>query len=110
MTTISEGPRSVADAVAGLDIRAQAFIDGEYVDAVSGETLRRRQPDQRRGRGPGRGVRLGRRRPRGRGRARRLRIGCLVRRLAPKKRKQALQRLAGLMSDNADELSRCSRR
>ena len=50
MTTISEGPRSVADAVAGLDIRAQAFIDGEYVDARLGRDVRRRQPDQRRGR------------------------------------------------------------
>jgi 4-guanidinobutyraldehyde dehydrogenase / NAD-dependent aldehyde dehydrogenase len=39
MTTISESPRTVADAVAGLDIRAQAFIDGEYVDALSGETF-----------------------------------------------------------------------
>ena len=39
MTTISEGPRSVADAVAGLDILSQAFIDGAYVDAVSGETF-----------------------------------------------------------------------
>ena len=39
MTTISEGPRSVADAVSGLDIRAQAFVDGSYVDAVSGETF-----------------------------------------------------------------------
>ena len=37
MTTISEGPPSVADAVARLDIRAQAFIDGAYVDAASGE-------------------------------------------------------------------------
>ena len=39
MTTISEGPPSVADAVAGLDIRSRAFIDGAYVDAVSGETF-----------------------------------------------------------------------
>jgi len=28
MTTITEGPRSVADAIAGLDIRSRAFIDG----------------------------------------------------------------------------------
>ena len=39
MTTISEGPRSVADAIADLDIRAQAFVDGAYVDAISGETF-----------------------------------------------------------------------
>ena len=39
MTAISEGPRSVADAVAGLDIHAQAFVDGGYVDAISGETF-----------------------------------------------------------------------
>jgi hypothetical protein len=32
MTTISEGPRSVAVAVAGLDIRSQAFVDGAYVE------------------------------------------------------------------------------
>ncbi len=39
MTAIEEGPRTVGDVVADLDIRAQAFIDGEYVDAVSGETF-----------------------------------------------------------------------
>ena len=39
MTIISEGPRSVTDAVAGLDIRSRAFIDGAHVDAVSGETF-----------------------------------------------------------------------
>ena len=39
MTTVSEGPRSVEDAVSGLDIRAQAFVDGTYVDSASGETF-----------------------------------------------------------------------
>src|SRR4029079_18360697 len=39
MTTVSEGPRTVEDAVSGLDIRAQAFIDGSYVDSLSGETF-----------------------------------------------------------------------
>ena len=78
MTTISEGPRSVADAVAGLDIRAQAFIDGAYVDAVSGETFDCRQPDQRRGRRLRRGGRLGRRRSRGRRCAGRVRVRRLV--------------------------------
>ena len=39
MTTISENPQIVSDAVAALDIRAQMFVDGAYVDAVSGETF-----------------------------------------------------------------------
>jgi acyl-CoA reductase-like NAD-dependent aldehyde dehydrogenase len=39
MTTIQEGRRSVADIVAGLDIRSKAFVDGEYVDAQSGRTF-----------------------------------------------------------------------
>ena len=30
---------AVGDAVAGLDIRSRAFVDGEYVDALSGETF-----------------------------------------------------------------------
>ena len=39
MTTIQDNPRSVAEVVADLDIRSRAFVDGEYVDAVSGETF-----------------------------------------------------------------------
>ena len=39
MTTISDEPRSVTDVVADLAIRAQAYIDGAYVDAASGETF-----------------------------------------------------------------------
>ena len=38
MTTMRR-PRTVASVVAGLDIRGRAFIDGEYVDALSGETF-----------------------------------------------------------------------
>ena len=78
MTTTTDEPRSVTDVVADLSIRAQAFIDGAYVDAASGETFDCVEPDRRRGRRHGRGVRLGRRRPRRRGRARRLRVGRLV--------------------------------
>ena len=39
MTTISDEPRSVTDVAAELAIRAQAYIDGAYVDAASGETF-----------------------------------------------------------------------
>ena len=39
MTTIQEGPRRLADVLGELEIRSRAFVDGEYVDAVSGETF-----------------------------------------------------------------------
>jgi 4-guanidinobutyraldehyde dehydrogenase / NAD-dependent aldehyde dehydrogenase len=39
MTELSTPARTLADAVSGLDLRTKAFIDGEPVDAVSGETF-----------------------------------------------------------------------
>ena len=104
MTTISEGPRTVDDAVSGLGIRAQAFIDGGYVDAASGETFDCVSPiggevvakvaacdsaDVDRAVAGARAA---------------FESGVWSR-LAPKKRKQALQRLAALMSDHAEELA-----
>ena len=104
MTTISEGPRSVTDAVAGLDIRSKAFIDGAYADAVSGETFDCVSPitgevvaqvaasdtaDVDRAVAGARAA---------------FESGAWSR-LAPKKRKRVLQKLAGLMSDHAEELA-----
>ena len=104
MTTISEGPRSVADAVAGLDIRARAFVDGGYVDALSGETFDCVSPitgevvaqvaacesaDVDRAVAGARAA---------------FESGVWSR-LAPKKRKRVLQKLAGLMSEHAEELA-----
>ena len=104
MTTISEGPRSVTDAVAGLDIRSQAFIDGAYVDAVSGETFDCVSPitgevvaqvaaadsaDVDRAVSGARAA---------------FESGAWSR-LAPKKRKRVLQKFAGLMSEHAEELA-----
>ncbi len=104
MTTISEGPRSVADAVAGLDIRSKAFIDGTFVDAVSGETFDCVSPisgevvaqvaacdtaDVDRAVAGARAA---------------FESGVWSR-LAPKKRKRVLQKLAGLMSEHAEELA-----
>jgi acyl-CoA reductase-like NAD-dependent aldehyde dehydrogenase len=104
MTTISEGPPSVADAVAGLDIRSKAFIDGAYVDAASGETFDCVSPitgevvaqvaagdtaDVDRAVAGARAA---------------FESGAWSR-LAPKKRKRVLQKLAGLMSEHAEELA-----
>jgi len=104
MTTISEGPRSVADAVAGLDIRSKAFVDGGYVDALSGETFDCVSPitgevvaqvaacdtaDVDRAVAGARAA---------------FESGAWSR-LAPKKRKRTLQKLAGLMSEHAEELA-----
>ena len=104
MTTISEGPRSVEDAVSGLGIRAQAFVDGDYVDAASGETFDCVSPIggevvakvaacdaadvDRAVTGAREAFESG-----------------VWSRLAPKKRKKALQRLAALMADHAEELA-----
>jgi acyl-CoA reductase-like NAD-dependent aldehyde dehydrogenase len=104
MTTTTEGPRSVADAVAGLDIRAQAFVDGAYVDATSGETFDCVSPitgevvatvaacdadDVDRAVAGARAA---------------FESGAWSR-LAPKKRKRVLQKLATLMSEHAEELA-----
>ena len=39
MTELSTPAPTLADAVRGLDLRTEAFIDGAYVDAASGETF-----------------------------------------------------------------------
>jgi gamma-glutamyl-gamma-aminobutyraldehyde dehydrogenase/4-guanidinobutyraldehyde dehydrogenase/NAD-dependent aldehyde dehydrogenase len=104
MTTIHEGPRTVADVVAELDIRSQAFIDGEYVDAVSGETFDCVSPvtgetiaHVAAGDAPDvdRAAKA----------ARAAFDSGAWSRLAPKKRKQVLLRLAALMEEHADELA-----
>ena len=104
MTTISEGPRSVADAAAGLDIRAQAFIDGEYVDALSGETFDAVSPIS--------GEVVAKVAASDSADVDRAVAGARAAfesgvwsRLAPKKRKQTLQRLAQLMAEHAEELA-----
>ena len=104
MTTISEGPRSVEDAVSGLGIRAQAFIDGGYLPAHSFETFQSLRPlggevvarvaacdsaDVDRAVAGARAA---------------FESGVWSR-LAPKKRKKALQRFAALMSDHGEELA-----
>ena len=104
MTTISEGPRSVTDAVAGLDIRSQAFIDGAYVDAVSGETFDCVSPITGEvvaqvAAGDSADV------DRAVAGARAAFEAGAWSRLAPKKRKRVLQKLAGLMSEHAEELA-----
>ncbi|HTK22722.1 MAG TPA: aldehyde dehydrogenase [Gaiella sp.] len=104
MTTVSEGPRSVEDAVSGLDIRAQAFIDGGYVDAASGETFDCVSPIggevlAKVAAGDKEDV------DRAVAGARAAFESGVWSRLAPKKRKQALQRLASLMAEHAEELA-----
>ena len=90
--------------VAGLDIRTQAFIDGAYVDALSGETFDCVSP------GTGRTIAsvascdaddvdravAG---------ARRAFESGSWSRAAPKQRKRVLRRLATLMEEHADELA-----
>ncbi len=104
MTTIQEGPRSVADVVAGLDIRNRAFVDGEYVDALSGETFANVSPVT--------GETIAQvaacdtadvdRAVKG---ARAAFESGVWSRLAPKQRKKTLLRLASLMEEHAEELA-----
>ena len=104
MTTITEGPRSVADAIAGLDIRSRAFIDGTYVDAASGETFDCVSPISGEvvasvAAGDAADV------DRAVAGARAAFESGAWSRLAPKKRKRVLQKLAGLMTEHAEELA-----
>ncbi len=95
---------AVADAVAGLDIRSRAFVDGEYVDALSGETFDCVSPVT--------GETIAHiaagdaadidRAVRG---ARAAFESGVWSRLAPKKRKKALLRLAALVEEHSDELA-----
>ena len=104
MTTIQDGPRSVADVVGGLDIRSRAFIDGEYVDALSGETFD--------GVSPLTGETIAQvaacdtadldRAVKG---ARAAFESGIWSQLAPKQRKKTLLRLASLMEEHAEELA-----
>jgi 4-guanidinobutyraldehyde dehydrogenase/NAD-dependent aldehyde dehydrogenase len=104
MTTLQEEPRTVAGVVAGLDIRTRAFIDSEYVDALSGETFDNVSPVtgetivqvaagdtadiDRAVRGARAAFESG-----------------VWSRLAPKKRKKTLLRFASLIEEHADELA-----
>lgn len=104
MTTIQDGPRSVADAVAGLDIRSRAFVDGEYVDALSGELFDCVSPVT--------GETIAHlaacdaadvdRAVRG---ARAAFESGVWSRLAPKQRKKTMLRLAALVEEHAEELA-----
>ncbi len=104
MTTLQEEPRTVAGVVAGLAIRSRAFIDGEYVDALSGETFDNVSPVtgetivqvaagdtadiDRAVKGARAAFESG-----------------VWSRLAPKKRKKTLLRFASLIEEHADELA-----
>ena len=96
--------RDLETLVGGLEIRTQAFIDGAYVDAVSGETFDCVSP------GTGRTIAAiascdtadvdravaG---------ARRAFESGSWSRAAPKQRKRVLRKLATLMEEHADELA-----
>jgi acyl-CoA reductase-like NAD-dependent aldehyde dehydrogenase len=104
MTTIQESPRSVAEVVADLDIRGRAFIDGGYVDAVSGETFDCVSPAT--------GETIAHVAAcdsadidRAVGGARAAFESGVWSRLAPKKRKKVLLKLAALMEEHAEELA-----
>ena len=108
MTTMTdlEAPeaRDVRRLAEDLDIRTKAFIDGEYVDAASGETFARINPAT--------GIEIARvaacdtedveRAVRG---ARTAFQSGVWRDAAPKQRKKVMLRLAGLMEEHADELA-----
>jgi len=96
--------QTVEDALAGVSIRSQAFIDGAYVDAVSDETFECINPAN--------GETLAEvascddadvdRAVAG---ARRAFDSGTWSRMAPKKRKRILLKLARLMDEHADELA-----
>ena len=104
MTTISDEPRSVTDVAAELAIRAQAYIDGAYVDAASGETFDCVSPIGGEviatvAAGDAADI------DRAVAGARATFESGVWSRIAPKRRKQALVRLAGLMDEHAEELA-----
>src|SRR3989304_4339836 len=108
MTTMTdlEAPeaRNVRHLGEDLDIRTKAFVDGEYVDAASGETFARINPAT--------GIEIARvaacdaedvnRAVRG---ARAAFESVVGRDAGPKQRKKVLLRLAALMEEHADELA-----
>jgi acyl-CoA reductase-like NAD-dependent aldehyde dehydrogenase len=93
-----------ADALAGIEVRSQAFVDGEYVDALSGETFDCVSPIT--------GATVAQiaagdaadidRAVRG---ARAAFESGVWSRLAPKKRKRTLLKLAALIEEHAEELA-----
>ena len=108
MTTMADlevpEARDVRRLAEDLDLRTKAFIDGEYVDAASGETFPRINPAT--------GIEITRvaacdaedvdRAVRG---ARSAFESGVWRDAGPKKRKKVLLRLAALMDEHADELA-----
>jgi acyl-CoA reductase-like NAD-dependent aldehyde dehydrogenase len=104
MTSIQEGPRTVSDVLAGLDIRTRVFVDGDYVDAISGETFDCVSPIT--------GETIAQIAAGDSGDVDRAVKGARAAfesgawsRLAPKKRKQTLLRLAALIEEHAEELA-----
>jgi acyl-CoA reductase-like NAD-dependent aldehyde dehydrogenase len=96
--------QTVEDAVTTLSIRAQAFVDGEYVDAASGATFDCVSP------GTGRVIAQvaacdSEDVDRAVAGARRAFESGVWSRTAPKKRKKVLQRFAALIEEHADELA-----
>jgi gamma-glutamyl-gamma-aminobutyraldehyde dehydrogenase/4-guanidinobutyraldehyde dehydrogenase/NAD-dependent aldehyde dehydrogenase len=93
-----------ADALAGIEVRSQAFVDGEYVDALSGETFDCVSPIT--------GATIAQiaagdaadidRAVRG---ARAAFESGVWSRLAPKKRKRTMLKLAALVEEHAEELA-----
>jgi len=108
MTTLTEleapEARDARRLAEELDIRTKAFVDGEYVDAASGETFARINPAT--------GIEIARvaacdtedvdRAVRG---ARAAFDSGVWRNASPKQRKKVLLRLAALMEEHADELA-----
>ena len=104
MATIQERPQSVADVVDGLEIRNRAWIDGDSVDAAAGETFDCVSPVTGEtitavaacaAEDVDRAV----------AGARKAFESGAWSRLAPKKRKRVLLRLAELMREHAGELA-----
>ena len=102
--TTAETAHSVRDALAGIEIRSQAFIDGEYVPALSGETFDCVTPIT--------GETIARIAACGpadvdravRGAQAAFEAGSWSRR-SPKERKRALGRLASLIEEHGEELA-----
>jgi acyl-CoA reductase-like NAD-dependent aldehyde dehydrogenase len=100
-TTTRDDWTAVAD---GLEIRTQAFIDGEYRDAESGETFECVSPIDGRVLGEIAACDVADVDRAVRGARAAFESGAWSR-LAPKKRKKALQRFAALVEEAADELA-----
>ena len=96
--------QTMDDVLTGVTVRSQAFIDGAYVDAASGETFDCISPGT--GRTIAQVASCGEEDvDRAVAGARRAFESGVWSRLAPKKRKRILQRFAGLMETHAEELA-----